>query len=188
MHNRFAIGAILALLVFAFGSQGTAAQEAAPSNVTIPGKFYNSDGTAVIYFMIMKPTKDNPQKSAGLGMQYQHVDDHYHFDGTYTKLMVEFYAADDWQKFVSLWKKARAAPRPAKDDYTDTAVGSYFDADDHTLISVGPTSQGEISFTMAGNPNEQNNTPRDINIFYLSPRDISAFDRAVKKVSVYFGK
>lgn len=188
MRKRFNMNAILALLIFASASHGATAQETAQNNYTIPGKFYNSDGTAVIYFLIMKPTKGNAQKSAGLGMQYQHVDDHYHFDGTYTKLLVGFYAAADWQKFASLWKKARAAPRPAEDDYTDTAAGSYFDADDHTLVSVGPNSDGTISFTMAGNPNEQNNTPRDINIFSLSPKDFHAFDRAVKKVSAYFGK
>jgi hypothetical protein len=179
---------IAALLVFALGIQGVHAQEVAPSNVTIPAKFYNSDGTAVIYFMMLKPSKDNPSKSVGLGMQYQHVDDQYHFDGTYTKLMVGFYSAGDWQKFVSLWKKARAAPKPAADDYTDTSDSSYFDADDHTLVGVGPNSDGTIAFTMAGNPNEQNSTPRDINIFYLSPKDLPAFDRAMKKVSAYFGK
>jgi hypothetical protein len=181
-------GTIAALLVLALGIQGVHAQEVAPSNVTIPGKFYNSDGTAVIYFMMVKPSKDNPSKTAGLGMQYQHVDDHYHFDGTYTKLLVGFYADGDWQKFVSLWEKARAAPRPAADDYSDTAAGSYFDADDHTLVGVGPNSDGTIAFTMAGNPNEQNNTPRDINIFYLSPKDLPAFESAMKQVSAYFGK
>lgn len=188
MCKRFSVSAILVLLILASGLHGATAQEAAQNGVTIPGKFYNSDGTAVIYFMMLKPSKDNPQKSAGLGMQYQHVDDHYHFDGTYTKLLVGFYAAADWQKFASLWKKARAAPRPAEDDYSDKDTGSYFDADDHTLVSVGPNSDGTISFTMAGNPDEQNNTPRDINIFYLPTKDFHAFDRAIKKVSAYFGK
>ena len=115
------------------------------------------------------------------------MDDHYHFDGTYTKILMEFFSADDWQKFVSLWEKARAASRPAKSDYSNTAVGSYFDKDNHTLVSVGPNSRGEISITMAGNPRE-NKTPRDINIFYLSPKDFPAFDRAVEMVSAYFGK
>jgi hypothetical protein len=187
MRNHVSLSTIFALLIFALGSQGAPAQETAPTDVTFPGKFYNTDGTAVIYFMIMKPSKANPQKSAGLGMQYQHVDDKYHFDGTYTKLLTGFYATGDWKKFVSLWKKARAAPRPAQNDYTDTDKGSYFDEADNTLVSVGPNSDGDISFTMAGNPGE-NNTPRDINIFYLAPKDFPAFDRAMKKVSAYFGK
>lgn len=197
MRNRFGMSTILALLIFAFGSQGATAEEPAQDDFTSPGQFYNTDGNAAIFFVIAKLTDDNPQKSAGPGMKYQHLDDNFHFDGTYTTLVTGFYSAGDWQKFVSLWKKALAAPRAAEG--ADTDIGDYFDEPDKTLLSVATDRDGEISFTMGANPNE-NNVPQDIYSFSLSlslslarararaPKDVHAFDRAMKKVSAYFGK
>jgi hypothetical protein len=172
---------LLLLLVPAF--QAARAEEPSRNGITVVDKaLYNKAGTSALFVVTHKIDKDNPQKFAAIGIQFEHDDENYHFDGTYKKLIVSFETADDWQKFVALWRKSGTAAGQSTD------VGDYFDGD--TLLSLGTYGDGDvdISFTMAGNGHNANNIPNDMTIFDLPHKNFAAFDRIVKKVSAYFGK
>ena len=168
MFKRFAA---IALLLALAGTRALA-------DPTLVGTLYDSQGTSALILIVLTPTADAPQKAAGIDIKYQHLDEHYKFDGKYDDLTVTFMNTDDWQKFVSLWTKARSAQG-------ETDAGDYFAAG--TLLTVSRESDGEIAFTMAGNPNA-NNVPQSIDIFRLQPKDFAAFDETAKKVSAYFEK
>ncbi|MDE2133097.1 MAG: hypothetical protein KGM97_04530 [Alphaproteobacteria bacterium] len=162
---------ILLLLMLA----GAGAQAADDGGGTVIVTFSGSEGS-VLGIMEIGPTAADPQKAAGLGIKYEHTDEHYKFDGTYLALTAVFMSGEDWQKFVAMWAKAR-------DAQGKTDAGEYFA--DSTLLSVGMESNGSITFTMAANP-DANNVPKDMYVFFLQPKDFGAFDEGVKKVSAFF--
>ncbi len=156
----------------------TGAQAADDGGAALLGTFSNADGTSMLGVMEIGPTADAPQKGAALGIKYQHSDENYRFDGTYLVLTATFVTSEEWQKFVAIWEKARAAQG-------ETDAGDYFAGG--TLLSVSMGSDGDISFTMAANPNA-NNVPQDMYVFFLQRKDFAAFDASVKKVSAYFAQ
>jgi hypothetical protein len=172
MMKTLATCAILLLVAL------TGAQAADDNGGTILGTFSNADGTSMLGVMEIGPTADDPQKGAALGIKYEHSDENYRFDGTYLVLTATFVSNGEWQKFVAIWEKARAAQGT-------TDAGDYFA--DGTLLSVSMESDGDISLTMAANPNA-NNVPQDIYVFSLQRKDFAAFDESVKKVSAYFAQ
>lgn len=163
-------------------AQETGQSEAQSNSVAVVDKpFYDSSGHKALSVAITKPSKDNPQKTAGLIMEFEKSDEHYQYNGTYGKQIVVFTSAEEWQKFLTAWKKASALP--LADNYFKDS--SYFDG--ATMVGIGKDSEGNMSFTMAGNPNA-NNVPQDLNMFDLSSKDVLAFDGVLKKVSLYFRK
>jgi hypothetical protein len=158
------------LLVFAGSS--------AVAGGTLVDKFYDAAGTSVIFAVTLETSAAEPEKAAAIDIKYQHTDDNYKFDGTYVDLTVTFATAAEWQKFVAVWAKARAARG-------DTDAGDYFA--DGTLLNIAAQSDGDIAFTIAGHPNSKNR-PKDVDIFYLQPKDFAGFDGMVGKVSAYFAK
>jgi len=167
--------ALLILPAFAIPAQ---TQQNVPHDLTVIGKFYKADGTAVLYVLTSKPSEKLP-KGAMVGVEFENSDEHYRFNGTYGHLNAAFVSAGDWRKFAAIWRKARAEHGEAKD-------GFYFDG--LTELGVGTTDDGEVSFTLAGNGHDAQNNPKDITFFDLPAKDIPEFDRVVNKVSAYFAK
>jgi len=175
------MGVILALLLLAPGLHGAYAKDTAQSNVTNIVQLDSDDGKSALSIATRNTAGASEQKFVALAVKYRHLDDHNRFDGSYDVLAVDF-TADDWQKFVSLWQKARSEPRYAD---RDNLIGGYFDKAGDTRLTVWASSDGNIVFTMAGNP-DAHNQPRDTAYFILPSKDFDAFDGAMKKVSAYF--
>ncbi|THD36225.1 MAG: hypothetical protein E7773_09935 [Sphingomonas sp.] len=170
---------LAAILALAVPSVAARAQLTAPSNLTIVGTFYSDGGTSALFVVTAKPTRADPAKTATVGVEFETLDEQARATTPYTRLMAIFLTADDWRKFVRIWKKARAAGHATEQDY-------YFDS--QTELGVSATRYGAISFTLAGNGVNANGTPKDLWSFDLLPKDIAAFDRDVDQVTAYFAK
>ena len=177
--SKFWWGPVVGLLAaFAASSAPSAsAQQEAPSNLTVIGKFYNPEGTRALFVVTTKPAKGE-SKTAGVGVQFENYAENYRFNGTYGKLVAAFVDADDWRKFAAIWKKARSGQ--------DSRDNEYFDG--QTMIMIGPNHDGSVSLTFAGNGHDERNVPKDLSIFDLPAKDLPEFDREVKQVSDYFAK
>ena len=172
-RTRFRIAVLIALAA----SAPAPAQQNVPNNLTVVGEFYESDSSAVLFVITTKATGGNA-KGAGLGVQFKNLDADYRFNGTYSKLIALFPSANDWRKFVAIWKKARSGQETKDDDYFDS----------QTIISVSPDRDGSVRFILGGNGLDENNVPKDMTIFDLRAKDLPEFDRDVKQVSAYFTK
>ena len=158
------------------------AQSAGQSGVAVVGKpFYESSGHKALSVVTIRPSKDLSQKLAGLILEFEKSDEHYQYNGTYGKQIVIFTSAAEWKKFLAAWREASALP--LADNYFKDS--SYFDGD--TMVDIGKDSKGNMSFTMAGNP-DTNNIPQDLNMFDLPLKDVAAFNSVLKTVSLYFNK
>jgi hypothetical protein len=166
-----------ALIVLAPCASAAPAQQGPQSGLTVVGTF--SDGTHTLFVVTEKPTRGKAFKGAMVGVQFERTDENYHFNGTYDKLAAGFMTAEEWRKFVAIWKKARAADGKTEDAY-------YFDG--QTELGLGSSTGGEVSFTLAGNGHDEQDNPKDITSFDLSAKDIPAFDQDVRRVSAYFAK
>lgn len=155
------------------------AQQPAPDALTVVGTFYQYDGHAALFVVTNKPSKDDPDKYAGVGVQFENAGADYRYNGTYTKLFAVFPSAADWRKFVAIWKKAQTITSEWDD-------GNYFDG--QTELGVGKTKRGEITFTLAGGGADDKNLPKQMTVFFLAPKDVAAFNRDVAQVSAYFAK
>lgn len=182
MRNRFGMSAILVLLLLALFPQGACAEDTAQNDVTIAVHLDSGDGKSALSIATRNIAGANQQKFAALAVKYRHPNDRNRFDGSYDVLAVDF-TTGDWRKFVSLWQKARAEPRYAD---RDSLIGDYFDKADDTRLTVWTSSDGNIVFTVAGNP-DAHNQPRDTAYFILPSKDFNAFDGAMTKISAYFG-
>ena len=170
-------GSVLAaLLVLASFAPVAHAQDNVPSDLTVVGKIYADDGHSVLYVLTSKPGGKLP-KGAVVGVEFENAGANYMYNGTYSRLQVTFLSADEWRKFVALWKKARSG-QASKDD-------NYFDGE--TELLVGPTHDGLVSFSLAGN-GQVDNHPKDMTFFILPNKNVLAFDGDVKQVSAYFAK
>lgn len=167
------MAALIALAAF----PAAHAQQNAPSDLTVVGKIYKSDGHSVLYVLTSKPAGKLP-KGAVVGVEFENTGADYRYNGTYNRLQAVFLSADEWRKFVAIWKKARSG-QDSKDD-------DYFDG--QTMLLVGPNHDGSVSFTLGGNGHDERNVPKDLNIFDLPAKDFPEFDRDVKQVSAYFAK
>lgn len=176
MRGRFG-RLIAALILLAASVPAAQAQQQVPSNLTVIGKFYNPEGTRVLFVVTIKPA-DGKSKGALVGVQFENLDEHYRFNGTYNKIVAAFVTAGDWRRFVELWKKARSG-QDSKDD-------DYFDGE--TMVTVDPNHDGSIGFTFGGNGHDERNVPKDLAIFDLPAKDVAEFDRNVKQVAAYFAK
>lgn len=83
------------------------------------------------------------------------------------------FAAGEWHSFVELWDKARGAPSA-----TWQTIGAFKETgtDDATSLSVA-TGPG-VQFTITGRKGSFT--------FVLSPRDYAAFDKTVKRMTIWF--
>lgn len=169
---------ILTIAATAFAQSQPAAQQDKASDLTVAGVFYSTDHHNALFVATSKPS-GTLGKGAVVGIEYEKSGDNYMYNGTYGKLIAVFTDAASWRKFVKLWEKARAAPKETDDGY-------YFDG--QTELGVGQSHDGELTFTWAGGGANENNTPRDIKMFVLPPKDVAAFARTVRQVSVYFAK
>jgi hypothetical protein len=160
----------------------TLAQDTAKPSLTVVGKpFYGDSGHKALYVVTGKAGQDHTLKAAGIVIEFEKSDDHYQYNGTYDKQMVAIVGADEWKKFLTVWKKACALP--VADNYFKDF--SYFDGD--TMLDVGKDSRGEMSFTMGSKPDAQN-VPQEVNMFYLPAKDVPAFDADLKTASLFFRK
>lgn len=152
------------------------AQEPVPDDLTVVGKFYADDGHSVLYVLTSKPGGKLP-KGAVVGVEFENAGADYRYNGTYSRLQSTFLSAAEWRKFVALWKQARSGV-DSKDD-------NYFDGE--TELLVGPTHDGLVSFSLAGN-GQVDNHPKDMTFFILPAKDVLTLDRDVKRVTAYFAK
>lgn len=182
MRNRFNMSVILALLLLALFPQGAYAEDTAQINVTNIVQLDSDDGKSALSIATRNTAGTNQPKFTALAVKYRHPNDRNRFDGSYDVLAVDF-TAGDWRKFVSLWQKAQAEPRYAD---RDSLIGDYFDKADDTRLTVWASSDGNIVFTVAGNP-DAHNQPCDTAYFILSSKDFNAFAGAMTKISAYFG-
>jgi hypothetical protein len=170
--------AIAAFLLAALSAPPVRAQDKAPDDVTLAGQFVDANGShAMLGVMRSTLAKAQPEKFASVGVKYENADENYHFNGTYTVLVASFMGAHEWRKFAAIWQTARAA-------HGEASAGNYFDGE--TELEVKREADGQISFSMAGNGDNGHGVPRDMEVFFLSPKDVDAFDRSVKQVSAYF--
>ena len=164
------LGRVIAALIAVAGTVPAAkAQQEVPNNLAVIGKFYNPEGTRVL-FVVTSKSVDGKPKAAGVGVEQ------YNFNGTYNRLVAVFVTDEEWRKFVELWKKARSG----QDSKNDT----YFDGE--TMILVSPNHDGSVGFAFANR--DENKQAKDLTIFDLPTKDFPQFDREVKQVSAYFAK
>jgi len=157
-------------------------QSTAQDGFSIVGRpFYDSSGHVALSVVTQNINKDSPDKFAGIIMEFELSDEHYQYNGKYDKQIVAFASEADWQEFLSMWRKARALP---KENYFKSG-DDYFDGSN--MLEVSKDHDGDMSFTMAGNP-DSSNIPQNLHIFDLSSKDVVAFDGVVKRVSLYFHK
>lgn len=151
----------------------TAAQQN-QNDVQLLGSFHGAGGR-VLAVATMR-IKADASKAAGIDLMYPHLDDHYKPDGKTDDLSIMFLSSGDWQAFAVLWHKARTHP-------SGVDFGHVFDGD--TMLSLSTDRDGDITFTLAGDPNAAN-LPQKIETFALAPKDFPAFDQATDQVTAYF--
>jgi hypothetical protein len=147
----------------------------AHADVTVVAAFNNSDNNKVLFAATADPSEQD--RYVGMDIRSQHLDDHWKFDGTYEDITIVMFA-DDWQKFLSAWKKARATQDNG--DFGDVFVVK-------TLLSLSRdrTTSG-VMFTMARK--DEDSAPMNMEEFDLRPQDYPAFETMIDKVNDYFRK
>lgn len=157
---------ILVFLVLAATFMAAPVYAAAPpAGFTRVLELTGSDG-AVLSF----DTADGAAKSASVGIN----------NGRAT-VIVTFPAAQAWHTFAAVWAKARTTPPPPAGT---AAVGGLADAN-HALWT-GVMKDGTIAFAITSDPHGLP-TP-DATWFHLKQSDADTLDKAISKVTDYFGK
>lgn len=179
--TRILIALCLGGVVPVATSTAVRAQNAAQSDLSVVGSpFYESHGHDALFIVTHGINKDHPQKIAGIAIHSETLDEHSQPSGTFDDIATTFSSPSKWQKFLALWRDARA--QPPHEENAFSSDHSYFDG--ATQLSLGKDSEGMIVFTMVGNPDANNNP--DIEIFDLMPKDFVAFEATLKRVSLFF--
>ncbi len=103
------------------------------------------------------------------------------------QLIVTFYDKGDWDKFVALWNDAvHAKTQTEAEAYNlHRNIPSYFDPATKTLVSAEKDTDGNVVFTLGGNP-DAHNDPTVLGMIRLVPSRFDNFDTNVKAVSAFF--
>jgi hypothetical protein len=126
--------------------------------------------------LIVGTASDAANKGAGFAVHITDLDSTKPGDD----ILLGFMSADDWGKFVQLWKSARAIK--ITPNMAEIKIGDYFDSVDQVLLHVNVNDEG-IELAVVG----QDNGHTAVTLFQLVPAQFDDFDASVASVSAYFG-